>query len=96
MVEYILRLITAPIDKSLLNFDTVVFEDIRNEVDIDFLRDAAVRCESFDLNKVYKLMELAYRARPDGPFIKAILMEYQAKLVKELFKLSTLIKVSLR
>ncbi|WP_417655389.1 hypothetical protein [Pseudoalteromonas atlantica] len=63
-----------------INPDTVVFEDIKNGLDIDFLRDEAVKCESFDLNKAYKLMELAYRARPEGPFIKAKVEEYRARL----------------
>ena len=83
--EYILGLILEPSSNvsSILDVDTVTFEDIKSVHDINFLRDEAVRCESYDLNKACKLMELAYKARPEGPFIKAKLAEYRAKLASE-------------
>ena len=84
MGEHILNLIVEPDDNfpenPRLNFDTVSFENIRDQHDIDFLRDEAIRIETYDLKKALKLMELAHKARPEGPFIKAKLMEYRAKL----------------
>ncbi|WP_417670504.1 hypothetical protein [Pseudoalteromonas tetraodonis] len=69
-------------EKVHLNIDSVSFNDIKNNQDIDFLRDEAVAFENSDLNKAYKLMQLAYKARPEGPFIKAKFMEYRARLSK--------------
>jgi hypothetical protein len=71
------------LDKIQLNIDTVEFEDIKDSHDIDFLRDEAIRLENIDLEKALRLMELAHRARPDGPHIKNKLMEYRARLVRK-------------
>jgi hypothetical protein len=68
------------LDKIQLNIDTVEFEDIKDSHDIDFLRDEAIRLENVDLEKALRLMELAHKARPDGPHIKNKLMEYRGRL----------------
>lgn len=82
----ILSAITEPVASLQINkkfnVDTVNFNDIKNGLDIDFLRDEAVRIESFEIENALKLMELAHRGRPEGPFIKAKLIEYRAKLAK--------------
>jgi hypothetical protein len=70
-------------EKPHINIDTVNFEDIKSDLDINFLRDEAVRFENIDLEKALRLMELAYRARPDGSFIKKKVMEYRARLVSK-------------
>lgn len=65
------------LEKPQIDIKTVCFEDIKNNSDIDFLRDEALRIESFDIETAFKLMELANRARPDGPFIKEKLNSYK-------------------
>lgn len=47
--------------------------------DVNLLRDAAVLLERDHLAMAERLMEMAHRARPDGPFIKAKLEEYRAR-----------------
>jgi hypothetical protein len=85
MASHILSEILPPSDniseKPRPNVDTVNFEDIKGGRDIDFLRDEAIRIENVDLEKALRLMELAHRARPSGPFIKDKVMEYRARLV---------------
>jgi len=48
--------------------------------EINLLRDSAVKLESIDLEKATKLMSLAHKARPDGPFIIEKLKEYEIKV----------------
>jgi len=51
-------------------------------MDADYLRDAAVLLESIDLNISVNLMRLALKARPNGPYIKRKLAEYEKALEK--------------
>lgn len=51
---------------------------------INMLRDMAAKIEKNDLTTAYELMSLAYRARPNGLFIKEKVEEYS----KELFALA--------
>ena len=68
-----------------INVDKILFSaieklDINYSFDVDFLRDEALRLEATDLNMAYKLMSLAYQARPHGPLIKAKYHEYKARI----------------
>jgi len=65
---------------SVLDIKTVTFEDIKSSFDIDFLRDEALRLEPTDLVLAFKLMSLAYQARPNGSLIKAKFEEYKQLL----------------
>lgn len=46
----------------------------------DFFRDLALSLENNDLKSAHKLMELAHMVRPQGPFIKKKLVEYEESL----------------
>ncbi|MGR5243240.1 glycosyltransferase family 2 protein [Vibrio sp. PNB23_22_6] len=48
--------------------------------DVDVLRDLAISCENDKLEDSYKLMKIAHKARPDGPFIRQKINEYETKL----------------
>ncbi|MEZ9835555.1 hypothetical protein AB4341_18795 [Vibrio breoganii] len=61
------------------------------DVNVDFLRDCAVALEKVDLNKSYKLMSMAHKARPCGHFIKRKLKEYE-KTLSDRSKLSVVSK----
>jgi len=63
-----------------LNLSTVTFEDVECQKDVDFIRDQAVMLESSNLEQALRLMEIAHKARPEGPFIKDKLFEYRKKL----------------
>lgn len=60
----------------------VKLSDVKTNSDIDFLRDEAVRLESENLELSYKLMSLAYKARPGGEFIRKKYHEYKEMLNK--------------
>lgn len=47
---------------------------------INAIRDLAVEVESEDIKAAHALMEIAYSARPDGPFIKKKLHHYKQKI----------------
>ncbi|MCR9672207.1 hypothetical protein NB557_02915 [Vibrio alginolyticus] len=47
---------------------------------IDLIRDTALKLEDVDLITAYELMHLAHQLRPQGPFIKQKLDEYQIGL----------------
>lgn len=49
--------------------------------DIDTIRDIAISLEKTDLQKAKELMEIAYRLRPEGIFIKNKLEQYTATLL---------------
>ena len=57
-------------------FQQVSFEDIVR------IRSAAVKLENLDLKEALRLMEVAARHRPDGPYINARIKEYKEKLQK--------------
>ncbi|MET6759716.1 hypothetical protein [Pseudoalteromonas sp. NCIMB_1079] len=63
-----------------LNLSTVTLEDVECQKDVDFIRDQAVLLESSNLEQALRLMEIAHKARPEGPFIKGKLFEYRKKL----------------
>jgi hypothetical protein len=59
---------------------TVTIRDIKKPLDIDYLRDEALKLESNNLPLALKLMTLAHQARPEGPFITQKVQEYQLRL----------------
>lgn len=67
----------------ILDIDNVTIDDVKYPFDVDFLRDEAVRIENESLTKAHHLMSLAYKARPNGPFIKAKFEEYQQLLAQK-------------
>ena len=69
--------------KPRLNIDHVQIDDLKSELDIDFIRDEAFKLEKTDLKKALSLMELAHQARPKGPFITKKVAEYQTILNSE-------------
>lgn len=48
-----------------------------SDVEINSIRDAAIALEKVDMNQARKLMNIAYRLRPDGPLIKSKVDEYK-------------------
>ena len=64
----------------VLDIHQVEFVDIKYPFDVDFLRDEALCLESTDLTLAFKLMSLAYQARPNGTLIKAKFEEYKQRL----------------
>lgn len=64
----------------ILDINNVTIEDVNYSFDVDFLRDEAIRIESCDLPKAFKLMSLAHQVRPTGPFIEKKLKEYKQRL----------------
>lgn len=48
--------------------------------EINLIRNAALKLEDTELKMAHDLMELAHKARPEGPFIKKKLLEYKAAL----------------
>lgn len=67
----------------LLDLKNISFDDIKTPEHVDFLRDEAVKIENEDLEKALQLMSLAHRARPQGPFIKKKLAEYEKALSEQ-------------
>lgn len=63
-----------------LNIDNVTLSDLKSPLDVDFIRNEAIKLESRDLKKALTLMLLAQQARPKGPLIAQKVMEYQKKL----------------
>lgn len=66
-----------------------------NSKTVDILRDLAVRYELIDLEIAYDLMNIAYKARPNGLFIQRKLDMYKSKLnyqVPGKIKLNKLVK----
>ncbi|WP_166372402.1 hypothetical protein [Psychromonas sp. SA13A] len=66
--------------KPRLDINSVQLNDLKNNADVDFIRDEALKIEKTDLKKALSLMTLAHQARPNGPFIKQKVAEYQNKL----------------
>ena len=62
------------------DIDTVSLEDLKNSLDIDFIRDEAVKLEKVNLEKALSLMSLAHQARPGGLFITEKVIEYKKAL----------------
>lgn len=63
-----------------LNIDTVSLSDLKNDLDVNFIRDEAIKCEKTNLKKALHLMLLAQQARPNGPFISNKVSEYKRLL----------------
>lgn len=63
-----------------LDIGKITLDNIKTPAQVDYLRDEAIRLESSDLAMAYKLMTLAYQARPSGSFIKQKFDEYTTKL----------------
>lgn len=55
---------------------------ILQKEDIDFIRDLAISQESEDLNTSYRLMKMAEKLRPRGPFIRKKVREYSVRVKK--------------
>lgn len=66
--------------KPRLDIDTVQLSDLKSPLDVDFIRDEAVRLEKSDLEKALSLMLLAHQARPNGPFITKKITAYREAL----------------
>ena len=49
--------------------------------DVDTIRDAAISLEKNNINLAFSLMSLAARLRPDGPFIRKKLEQYNEKIL---------------
>lgn len=52
-------------------------------LDVDTLKNSAIALESTDLKKAYKLMLMAHKAKPNGPYIKKKLDKYKKALAKQ-------------
>ncbi len=63
-----------------LDINSVSISDVRTPKDVEFLRDEAIRLENDDLKKALALMEIAFKARPEGPLIRLKVKEYRAKV----------------
>lgn len=63
-----------------LDIDTVELKQLTHPLDVDFIRDEALRLENKDLKKALFLMELAHQARPKGPFIAKKVKQYKERL----------------
>jgi hypothetical protein len=63
-----------------LDIEKVQLSDLQNKLDINFIRDEALRLEKSDLKKALFLMELSHQARPNRVFIKQKVAEYQSRL----------------
>ena len=63
-----------------LDIEKVQLSDLKNSIDIDFIRDEALKLEKVDLKKALSLMMLAHQARPNGPLIAAKIQQYQKNL----------------
>ncbi|WP_112478450.1 hypothetical protein [Vibrio variabilis] len=63
-----------------LDIHAVSFADVRNQQDVDFLRDEAIRLENKDIRLALKLMEIAHKARPNGPVISQKVQQYRQKV----------------
>jgi len=66
--------------KPRFDINRVELSDLKSNADVDFIRDEAIKLEETDLRKALSLMMLAHQARPNGPFIKQKVNEYQGKL----------------
>lgn len=66
--------------KNQIDLKTVTFADIKTEKDIDYIRDASLKLEHFNLQEALRLMEVAQQARPNGPFINNKVAEYRRAL----------------
>ena len=71
-----LKLISMLQNKDINNIDELIL----NEQDIDYIRNQAIINEKIDLKFSYDLMLIAHKSRPNGPFIKAKLNEYNSLL----------------
>lgn len=63
-----------------LDINQVQFADLKSKIDVDFIRDEALRLERTDLKKALFLMELAHQSRPNGPLIIKKVAEYRTRL----------------
>lgn len=63
-----------------LDIHNVQLSDLASSLDVDFIRDEALKLEMTDLEKAFSLMLLAHQARPNGPFIAKKVEEYRVAL----------------
>lgn len=63
-----------------LDINNITSADLADPLNVDFIRDEAVRLESTDLKLALKLMLLAQKARPNGKVINNKVKAYQARL----------------
>jgi len=69
-----------PASYDQLDIETVQLSDLHNDLDVNFIRDEAIKLESIDLSKALQLMTLAHQARPAGLFISRKVSEYKCLL----------------
>jgi len=80
LMEYFLVFMKIKKAKKVESKSIIQLSDLKTEHDIDQVRDRAINLEHTDLKLACELMELAHKARPNGPFIKEKLDSYRAKL----------------
>ncbi|WP_285164748.1 hypothetical protein [Shewanella goraebulensis] len=67
-------------DSPRLDVNQLSASDIKNDSDLEYIRDEALRLETINLSAAHKLMCIAKQFRPDGPLINQKVEEYSAKL----------------
>lgn len=73
-----LSLITHDIKK--IPLEDITIDDVKFEKDINYLREQAVKHEESDINLSYKLMSMAVKKRPNGPFLNKRLNYYKKNI----------------
>lgn len=68
------------VNHAQLGIEAVQLSDLHNDLDVNFIRDEAIKCEKTNLKKALHLMLLAQQARPNGPFISNKVSEYKRLL----------------
>ena len=63
-----------------LDIHNIKDSDLTDPLNVDFIRDEAIKLENTDLKKALSLMLLAQQARPHGKVINNKVKTYQAKL----------------
>ena len=63
-----------------VNSNSVSNNHIVSADDINILRDMAVELEVSNIYASYRLMSIAHKKRPIGPFIKRKLKEYESRI----------------
>ena len=63
-----------------LDIHNIKDSDLSDPLNVDFIRDEAIKLENTDLEKALSLMLLAQQARPHGKVINNKVKTYQAKL----------------
>lgn len=70
----------AKLPKNIDLLANISVSEVKRSIEIDLIRDAAIQCESIDLNLSLKLMNIAKQLRKDGPLINKKLAFYEKKI----------------